>query len=87
MSLTGVDEEIVAAVFEQELTTATARGDGLTVARHDRDGPQSTAALASEVAHERTLRAKSKAVARVLHVGAHDDTAVGGDRTGAHGHV
>jgi hypothetical protein len=35
MIVTGVDEEIVTAVFEQELTTATARGDGLAVAGHD----------------------------------------------------
>jgi hypothetical protein len=52
MIVTGVDEEIVPTVFEQELTTATARGDRLTVAGDDRDREQSTTALASEVTHE-----------------------------------
>jgi hypothetical protein len=87
VTFTRVDEEIVAAVFEQELTTATARRDGLTVTGHDRDREQSTAALASEVTDERTFRTEGETVARVLDVGAYDDAAIGRDRTGTDPHV
>ena len=84
---TSVDEEIVTAVFEQELTTASAGSDRLTVAGDDRDREQSTTAQASEVAHERTLRTECEAVARVFHVGAHHDATVRGERAGADSHV
>jgi hypothetical protein len=87
MSVARVDQQVVTAVFEQKLAAATTGCDGFTIAGHDRDREQSTAALASEVTYEGALRTEGEAVARVLDVGTHDDAAVGGERTGADRHV
>jgi hypothetical protein len=50
--LSGVDQEFIAAVFEEELTTPPARGQGLAVARDDTERPQAPTSLTEEITEE-----------------------------------
>jgi hypothetical protein len=73
----------MAPVLIEQLAAATARRRGLSVAGDDGDRSETATALTNEVADQRTLRAQRQAVTRVLHVGAHDESAVRGDGAGA----
>ena len=54
-SFAGVDQQIIATVLEEHLSTSSARGDGPSVARNDGDGAKTPPALSHEIAHQRTL--------------------------------
>jgi hypothetical protein len=86
-AVASIDQEFIAAVFVEQLTTSAARRQRLTISRDDRSGAKTAAAVADQVAYQRTLGTKGESVARVLDVGSNDEAPVGRDGGGANSDV